>query len=96
MRPERLEPNPDIGGIGVLIGFMGTAWIVILFVVVHFVLVVDPGQNPFEDDSRATCSKPEWEPNYADEAAVEGFSWLRRRLPLRNTETVESHSRKVS
>lgn len=76
---------------------MGTAWIVILFVVVHFVLVADPGQNPFEDgDSRATSSKPEWEPNYADEAAVEGFSWLRRRCPLRNTGRVESNSRKVT
>ncbi|TDZ15566.1 hypothetical protein Cob_v011350 [Colletotrichum orbiculare MAFF 240422] len=37
-----LEPNPDVGGIGVLVGFLGTAWLVVILVVIRYVLAFNP------------------------------------------------------
>ncbi|KAF6809881.1 hypothetical protein CMUS01_13588 [Colletotrichum musicola] len=46
--PRELEGNPDIGGIGVIICFVGTSWLAVLLVIVNYVLVFDPHENPFE------------------------------------------------
>ncbi|TDZ46889.1 hypothetical protein CTRI78_v008890 [Colletotrichum trifolii] len=44
-----LEPNPDVGGIGVLVGFLGTAWLVVILVVIRYVLAFNPYEDPLHD-----------------------------------------------
>ncbi|KAF6823382.1 hypothetical protein CMUS01_10719 [Colletotrichum musicola] len=77
-----LEANPDIGGIGVLIGFVGTAWLVVTLVAVRYVLYFDPEVDPFHDERRDDDGghKREWRPNHTDVRTVGRFRWLRKLL----------------
>ncbi|KFY18027.1 hypothetical protein V492_00192 [Pseudogymnoascus sp. VKM F-4246] len=42
--PPDLEPNPDVSGIGVLVGFLATAYLVVCLLIVHYVLVFNPAE----------------------------------------------------
>ncbi|KAF6818516.1 hypothetical protein CPLU01_13304 [Colletotrichum plurivorum] len=77
-----LEANPDIGGIGVLIGFVGTAWLVVALVAVRYILYFDPEVDPFHDDRKDEdgSHKREWRPNHTDVRTVGRFRWLRKLL----------------
>ncbi|KAI9369221.1 hypothetical protein BJX61DRAFT_545802 [Aspergillus egyptiacus] len=39
LAPRTLQANPDVSGIGVVIGFLATAWATLLFLIVHYVAV---------------------------------------------------------
>ncbi|RSL91284.1 hypothetical protein CEP52_014291 [Fusarium oligoseptatum] len=43
------EPYEDIEGVGVLVGFLGTAWLTIAMVLVHYLVFFDPELDPFAD-----------------------------------------------
>ncbi|KAM7208352.1 hypothetical protein V8F20_001330 [Naviculisporaceae sp. PSN 640] len=43
---ESLDPNPDISGIGVLVGFVGTAHLSILITIGYYVLALNPDEDP--------------------------------------------------
>ncbi|KAK2022110.1 hypothetical protein LX32DRAFT_645815 [Colletotrichum zoysiae] len=86
--PGELEANPDVGGIGVLVGFIGTAWFSTLLVVLHYLLVFNPEENPFEDGYEglgSPGSTQDWVPNHVDQTALKAFArfsqWLDRKLP---------------
>ncbi|KAF6815909.1 hypothetical protein CMUS01_12359 [Colletotrichum musicola] len=75
---EILEPNPDIGGLGVLIGFLGTAWLSVLLVVIRYVLAFDPHVDPLHNPGlRLEAS---WKPNPIDIRITRNFTKLRARL----------------
>ncbi|KAK3380562.1 hypothetical protein B0T24DRAFT_498530, partial [Lasiosphaeria ovina] len=42
------EPYADVAGPGVLTGYLGTAWICVVLVLIHYFLIFDPSQDPFE------------------------------------------------
>ncbi|KAJ3539856.1 hypothetical protein NM208_g5315 [Fusarium decemcellulare] len=67
-RGDEIEPYGDVGGPGVLAGFLGTAWIAVFFVILHYVVVFDPEQNPFEVTERAAVDEPArpWKANPID------------------------------
>ncbi|KAF4508642.1 hypothetical protein G6O67_004994 [Ophiocordyceps sinensis] len=71
---DRLEPNPDISGIGVLISFTATAFMVLLLVWAKYLISFDPGKNPFQPGASlgavATTTTPcrSWHSNTADES----------------------------
>ncbi|KAK4197676.1 hypothetical protein QBC40DRAFT_350852 [Triangularia verruculosa] len=44
-KPDDLQPNPDIGGKGVLTGFLGTAWLVVSLVILHYLFAFDPSKT---------------------------------------------------
>ncbi|KAK4447253.1 hypothetical protein QBC34DRAFT_496345 [Podospora aff. communis PSN243] len=44
--PRILQPNPDIGGTGVLVGFIGTAWFVVILVVLYFPFALQRAYTP--------------------------------------------------
>lgn len=46
--PQSIEPNGDISGPGVLIGFLGPAYFVVLVIVGYYFLVFEPDRNPFQ------------------------------------------------
>ncbi|CAI0641598.1 unnamed protein product [Colletotrichum noveboracense] len=83
-KPAELEANPEIGGIGVLVGFVGTAYFVVLLVIIRFLLAFDPYKNPFEGRSANEFDDHTWKPNHVDVVAVRGCRWLRRRRWFRN------------
>ncbi|KAF6788186.1 hypothetical protein CSOJ01_15058, partial [Colletotrichum sojae] len=79
--PGDLQLNPDIGVIGVLIGFVGTAWFSVLLVVLHFLFVFDLSENPYEIGDSDGSPNPGRTPNYVDVLALKLLRarWFRRR-----------------
>ncbi|KAM5378820.1 hypothetical protein ACJZ2D_004293 [Fusarium nematophilum] len=49
-----LEPYGDVSGPGVLAGFLGTAWLAVGLVVVHYFVAFNPHENPFQMPGQAT------------------------------------------
>ncbi|KAH7324627.1 hypothetical protein B0I35DRAFT_406413 [Stachybotrys elegans] len=60
--PGQLEGDADIGGIGVVVGFVGTSWFAIVLVVINYLLVFEPEQDPFPGANRAS----QWKQNHVD------------------------------
>ncbi|EEU36530.1 uncharacterized protein NECHADRAFT_81220 [Fusarium vanettenii 77-13-4] len=46
------EPYEDIEGVGVLVGFLGTAWLMIAIILVYYLVFFDPELDPFANTSR--------------------------------------------
>lgn len=67
-----LEPYADISGTGVLIGFIGTAYLVLLLVTVSYFLAFDPSENPFKGRVTAyeDAEDPHWKPNPIDQRFI--------------------------
>lgn len=67
--PQDIVPNGDISGPGVLVGFLGPAYFVVLVIVGYYFLVFDPDLNPFESRPKQDEGRGEtaWRPNPIDE-----------------------------
>ncbi|XP_044724073.1 uncharacterized protein HRG_01969 [Hirsutella rhossiliensis] len=79
----RLESYPDISGTGVIVSFVGTAFMTFLLLAANYFVVYDPTQHPFLAratpmasgsgvDVAASCSsckmrRDSWHPNVADQ-----------------------------
>ncbi|KAF6827571.1 hypothetical protein CPLU01_09040 [Colletotrichum plurivorum] len=64
-----LQPYPDISGNGVLIGFIGTAYLVLLLVIANILVAYDPVKDPFDFKRRQGVEIDEknwWRPNPID------------------------------
>ncbi|KAF6829682.1 hypothetical protein CPLU01_07764 [Colletotrichum plurivorum] len=73
--PGGLEPNPDIGGIG-------ATWFSVLLVILHFLFVFDPSEDPYETgSSNEIPNRGARNPNYVDVLALKVLKvrWFRRR-----------------
>ncbi|KAF4843471.1 hypothetical protein CGCSCA4_v007843 [Colletotrichum siamense] len=81
-RAGELQANPDVGGIGVLIGFVATAWLVVLLVVFRYCLAFDPTADPFAKPRRhQRCGlRHALKPNAVDFKITGIFRGLRGRL----------------
>ncbi|KAK0624061.1 hypothetical protein B0T14DRAFT_565370 [Immersiella caudata] len=72
-----LQPNPDIGGTGVFVGFVGTAWSVVALVILYYFLALDPLKSPYwtpgnsEDDA-----DDDFAPNPIDKFVIESIRWV--------------------
>ncbi|KAF3807225.1 hypothetical protein GCG54_00008680 [Colletotrichum gloeosporioides] len=100
-KPEELEPNPDVGGIGVLIGFICTAWFVLFLAFVRYVIAFDPNANPFpnnDDIAPVSGDRSQQKANMVDEHVIgmKLFQWLRQRPTLQSPARWEDALRKVS
>ncbi|KXH38450.1 hypothetical protein CNYM01_09586 [Colletotrichum nymphaeae SA-01] len=42
-----MTANPDVSGIGVIVGFVGTGGLIILLLTVHYLFAYDPTLDPF-------------------------------------------------
>ncbi|KAK2043484.1 hypothetical protein LZ31DRAFT_542557 [Colletotrichum somersetense] len=82
VRRWELEPNPDVGGIGVLIGFLGTAWLVVFLVTFRYIMAFNPYEDPLRNPKQDETGrrKKEWKPNMIDVKVVSMFSKLRKRF----------------
>ncbi|KAK1759789.1 hypothetical protein QBC47DRAFT_410524 [Echria macrotheca] len=49
-RERELTSYADVAGPGVIAGFLGTAWLCVILVVAHYLLVFDPAEDPFHDE----------------------------------------------
>ncbi|KAF5522412.1 hypothetical protein CGCA056_v007052 [Colletotrichum aenigma] len=78
-----IQPYADISGNGVVIGFFGTAYFVLLLVIADYVRAFDPDEDPFQ--TYAKHGKPSgvvrWHPNPVDDRLLKSFrkTW---HLPL--------------
>ncbi|KAK2776598.1 hypothetical protein CKAH01_12371 [Colletotrichum kahawae] len=85
MPPMEDVTNPDVSGIGVVVGFVVTGWLLILLLIVYYVFGHDPELDPFrKNNQRGRMAK---HPNELDVAFLTGlrinlsylglgFSWL--------------------
>ncbi|KAF0324914.1 oxidoreductase andH, partial [Colletotrichum asianum] len=66
----------------VIIGFLGTAWLVVIIVVLRYCLAFDPTADPFANPRRdyRNGRRRTLKPNPIDVKTVGMFSRLRRRL----------------
>ncbi|TID00311.1 hypothetical protein CH35J_005070 [Colletotrichum higginsianum] len=78
--PGLLEPNGDIAGLGVVIGFVASAWLTVLILVAYYVFAFDPFADPFEGTGRQNeQNKPPYIPNPMDLLLARYTKYLRRR-----------------
>ncbi|KAK3357258.1 hypothetical protein B0T25DRAFT_604039 [Lasiosphaeria hispida] len=77
---NELKAYPDIAGAGVLIGFLGTAYLAVIITVGYFCLAFDPDKDPFgpsdtpADDSGmgvAVSPSPSWAGNRVDKHIID-------------------------
>ncbi|KAF6835947.1 hypothetical protein CPLU01_04050 [Colletotrichum plurivorum] len=68
----RIE-NPDVSGIGVMIGFLGTGCLTVLLLILHYIFFYEPEFNPFRkpDDSWRYAKRP----NVIDIAVLNRVRW---------------------
>ncbi|KAI1277632.1 hypothetical protein F5Y07DRAFT_81395 [Xylaria sp. FL0933] len=67
--PPPLTSNPDVSGVGVLIGFLGTGFFALALAAIHYALAYDPARDPFEQGAVVKW----WKPNPID---VIFLKWL--------------------
>jgi hypothetical protein len=77
----------------VLLGFIGTAYLVLLLVVASYVLAFDPDEEPFEPEltlpGPTSPDKPSWQPNIVDQ---EFITWIQRMLHVTSDTRVRLRS----
>ncbi|RTE81097.1 hypothetical protein BHE90_004416 [Fusarium euwallaceae] len=66
------EPYEDIEGVGVLVGFLGTAWLMIAMLLVYYLVFYDPELDPFADKSCQGRTQAVFKANPIDEMLL-GF-----------------------
>ncbi|KAH8884072.1 hypothetical protein GQ53DRAFT_830005 [Thozetella sp. PMI_491] len=75
--PPEVEPYGDVSGVGVLTGFLGTAYLVVLIVSAYYLFAFDPEHNHFraeeeaEHDPAAADGSNEWRRNPIDELVLQ-------------------------
>ncbi|KAF4821827.1 hypothetical protein CGCSCA5_v002590 [Colletotrichum siamense] len=79
-----LQPDPDIGGVGVIVAFIGTAWLSVILVTLRYCLAFDPKFDAFYDPERDQRDKGRrlWKPNPFDVKVTNMFAPIRRILGL--------------
>ncbi|KAK1847605.1 hypothetical protein CCHR01_09757 [Colletotrichum chrysophilum] len=65
--------DPDVSGIGVSIGFVGTGCLMILLLIIYYVFFFDPKLDPLRDPGQAM--KKQKRPNTIDVAVLRRVRW---------------------
>jgi len=77
----------------VLLGFIGTAYLVLLLAVASYVLAFDPDEEPFEPELNlpgpTSPGKPSWQPNIVDQQFI---TWIQGMLQLTSDTRVRLRS----
>ncbi|KAK1975473.1 hypothetical protein LZ30DRAFT_737493 [Colletotrichum cereale] len=77
--PGPLEPYGDIAGLGVVIGFVASAWLTVLILVAYYIFAFDPLTDPFHNtDSISKQNKTPYLPNPMDLLVARYTKYLRR------------------
>ncbi|KAK1955780.1 hypothetical protein LY78DRAFT_708015 [Colletotrichum sublineola] len=78
--PNRLQPYGDIAGIGVIIGFVASAWLTIMILVAYYIFAFDPRADPFEGtiNGIGKNNKTPYIPNPMDMLVANCTRYLRR------------------
>ncbi|KAI6777115.1 hypothetical protein HG530_001060 [Fusarium avenaceum] len=57
--PKEIPPYSDIGGIGVTLAFIVTAWLIVVVLIGYYVKAFDPRLDPFrQEDTQTLCKHP--------------------------------------
>ncbi|KAI0150101.1 hypothetical protein F4776DRAFT_192444 [Hypoxylon sp. NC0597] len=71
--PLAITTEPDISGLGVLVGFLSTAYIILVIIVVYYVFGYDPTLNPFGTAEQDTLIRAR--PNPFDQLVLKVARW---------------------
>ncbi|KAK0617689.1 hypothetical protein B0T14DRAFT_274255 [Immersiella caudata] len=75
-----IEANPDIAGPGAIIGFVGTAGLVVLMTTAYYLLAFDPSKDPFHARRKGREPTQQWSPNSVDKYVFVFMTSLKRRI----------------
>ncbi|KAK2014561.1 hypothetical protein LZ32DRAFT_673911 [Colletotrichum eremochloae] len=64
--PGPLEPYGDIAGLGVILGFVVSAWLTVLILVAYYIFAFDPNGDPFLNPDEQNSTTTLHAPNPAD------------------------------
>ncbi|KAJ3533844.1 hypothetical protein NM208_g7802 [Fusarium decemcellulare] len=81
-----LEPYGDIAGLGVLLGFLITAYLVVTLLLGYYIFIYDPSLTPFRAIEDRETKTPH--PNIVDEI----FIGLVRKIPILNYSRINSQA----
>ncbi|KAF2102042.1 hypothetical protein NA57DRAFT_53976 [Rhizodiscina lignyota] len=93
---KKWQPDPDITGLGVVIGYSATAFIAVFILAAYFIMAHQPKLDPFRDKNGNPPPSSEravpYKPNPIDELALGLLSkiWERRRRVLEHPQVKNS------
>ncbi|RBR20257.1 hypothetical protein FVER53590_11234 [Fusarium verticillioides] len=75
--PKEVPSYGDIGGIGVTLAFVITAWIVVIVLVGYYLKVFDPKLDPFRQEGTQKRTKYPNSIDYSVHEMLQSFPWLK-------------------
>ncbi|OHW93984.1 hypothetical protein CSPAE12_07335 [Colletotrichum incanum] len=75
--PGQLDPYGDIAGLGVILGFVISAWLTILILVAYYIFAFDPHADPFPCTNNQNRSTNTHVPNPLDVLVAQYTKYLR-------------------
>ncbi|KAH6995348.1 hypothetical protein EDB80DRAFT_877217 [Ilyonectria destructans] len=87
-----LEPYGDVSGPGAIAGFLGTAYLAVGLVILHYIFAFDPDEDLFQTELPTTSHEPQgprsrkWSANPIDKLAKRGIQWAFRLCGLSNAQ----------
>jgi hypothetical protein len=62
---------------------VGTSWLAVLLVTMHYVFIFDPAQDPFDDaeEGQHRTRVSDWKPNFVDVVTIARLQRLRKMIP---------------
>ncbi|KAJ5156839.1 hypothetical protein N7492_009642 [Penicillium capsulatum] len=90
--PTKIEIDNDITGIGVIIGYVATAGIVVMIIIVHYLLSFEPRLDPFRKNSPNLNVEFLDRPNPVDELLLRPIRRACTRIFGPHRTTIEAHS----
>ncbi|KAF1957091.1 hypothetical protein CC80DRAFT_471573 [Byssothecium circinans] len=66
-------PNPDVSGIGVVVGYTVNAGIVVMIIVVNYLLAFQPEMDPFRLDQPGALPRADFKPNPIDKLVIKSI-----------------------
>ncbi|KAH7118569.1 hypothetical protein B0J13DRAFT_629695 [Dactylonectria estremocensis] len=88
-----LKAYGDVSGPGVIVGFLGTAYLAVGLVFLHYIFVFNPDENPFHTGLPAGVRqlqgpiRNEWSANPVDKLAKRSIQWVFKRCGLFKAQT---------
>ncbi|ORY00181.1 hypothetical protein BCR34DRAFT_576060 [Clohesyomyces aquaticus] len=66
-------PNPDVSGIGVVVGYTVNAGIVVMIIALSYLLIFQPEMDPFQSDQLGALPRGDFKPNPIDHLVIKGI-----------------------
>ncbi|KAF5547483.1 hypothetical protein FPHYL_10223 [Fusarium phyllophilum] len=85
--PSEIQPYGDVAGIGVMVAFISTAWIVVFLLIIYYMAAFNPELDPFRKKNEQT---PTQYPNHIDFSVLRLVRLLPNLFHIRRSNLLQS------